>query len=184
MPHTGENENICLTTFEVCGVKVCNFHNPIENNIKIKPLLLEMKFVEYSSEPRYMSKLDDGMYDSECDNSSNEAEISTLVEYCIKGLTGKQKTQLALLGNQYPKIYEFIMNEVDQKKEDVLDSITQLYYDQLHYRYPEMTYKNSGVLEIPLLKCCLMNQSIRVVSTNEPLVLNVLPMAVLNNYYH
>ena len=145
---------------------------------------------EYFSEPRYRSKVDDGAYkygskknkvfdsDSEDDFGcqSDEENYGSLMERCIKVLNGKQKTNLSLLDVQYPKIHEYIIDEIKEIKEDIHDSITQLYYDQIHYRYPEMVNRSNGVHQIPLLKCCLMNQSIRVVATNEPLILDILPV--------
>ena len=127
---------------------------------------------EYFCEPRYMSKVDNGDYYSYSDDDIS----NTLMELCVKNLTGKQKTYMSLLDSQYPKIHECIINEIEEKKENVLDSIAQLYYDQLHYRYPELVNQKSGVVKMPLLKCCLMNQSIRVVATHDPLVLDILPL--------
>ena len=152
----------------------------------------------YFSEPRYISKVNDGCYkyakakksnakkvskyDSSDDEFSDEfsdeshSVSNSLMEHCVKLLTGKEKTQLSLLDSQYPKIHEYIIDEIKDIKEEVFDSITQLYLDQIHFRYPEMIQQRTGVHPIPLLKCCLMNQSIRVVATHEPLVLDILPV--------
>jgi hypothetical protein len=128
-------------------------------------MMIEKKkknFQEYYSEPRYISKVNNGGYDSEYSSDSENGDVEGLMKSCIKQLSGKQKNQLALLEHQYPKIYEYLKSDVVKKNLDVLDSIKQLYYDQIHYRYPEMIRVQRGVVEIPLLKCCLMNQSIRV----------------------
>ena len=105
--------------------------------------------------------------------------VPSLFQLSFENLTGKQKTIICdKLQFSVPHIYEMVMKQEYQKKEIIHDSIDQLYYDQIHNRYPEYLGKYisriSSVVKTPLLKCCLKNQSIIVQETVNPLVLDYL----------
>ena len=88
-------------------------------------------------------------------------KVKTLVKLCVEQLSNRQKDSICALSAQYPDLFHLIVKQ-ERKKTLYLDCIRELYCNQIQYRYPEFHLQNtSGVVAIPLLKCCLKNQSIR-----------------------
>lgn len=101
-------------------------------------------------------------------------------------MTGKQKTIICdTLKDQIPEIYEMVIEKERDNKDIINQCIEQLYYDQIQFRYPEILGSHtskasnasnaSNVIKLPLLKCCLMNQSF-FVEVVYNLTLDVIPI--------
>lgn len=103
---------------------------------------------------------------------------STLLFLSIKALTNKQKSILCGLSEQFPNVFDIIvdLDGFKDKMRNVFDCIDELYYNQIQNRYPDL-HSNVGVTNLPLIKCCLMNQSIWVVQTG-PLTIEIMPINV------
>lgn len=104
--------------------------------------------------------------------------MHSLVFLATKALSNQEKSLLCRMNEQFPDVFNIIV-ELDgfkDKMEDVFDCIEDLYYNQIQNRYPDL-HSKIGVVNIPLLKCCLMNQSIWLVQTG-PLTLEIMPMTI------